>query len=45
MHLAVSPGLYSLEDLLGVRNGSLLDFLEEVRAKVRSDLRRVEHVF
>lgn len=30
MHLAVSPGLYSLEDLLGVRNGILLDFLLEV---------------
>eukprot|EP00903_Cladosiphon_okamuranus_P008775 g8406.t1 len=29
MHLAVSPGLYSLEDLLGVKNGILLDFLEE----------------
>eukprot|EP00752_Nemacystus_decipiens_P006456 g5814.t1 len=29
MHLATSPGLYSLEDLVGVRNGILLDFLQE----------------
>lgn len=30
MHLAVDPGLYSLEDLLMVKRGSLLDILEEV---------------
>lgn len=30
LHLAVNPGLYSMEDLIGVKNGSLLDFLEEV---------------
>ena len=31
MHLAVSPALYSLEDLVGVKNGILLDFLQEVK--------------
>lgn len=30
MHLAINPGLYSMEDLIGVKNGNLPDFLEEV---------------
>ncbi|CAM9331166.1 unnamed protein product [Ectocarpus sp. 12 AP-2014] len=29
VHLAVNPGLYSLEDLMSVKNGDLLHFLEE----------------
>ena len=30
VHLAVNPGLYSLEDLMSVKNGDLLKFLQEV---------------
>lgn len=31
MHLAEDAELYSMEDLIGVKKGSLLDLLEEVR--------------
>lgn len=33
MHLAVDPGLYSVEDMVGVKKGTLVQFLEEVRYK------------
>lgn len=30
IHLAEDAGLYSMEDLIGVKKGSLVDLLEEV---------------
>lgn len=35
MHLAVDPGLYSVEDLMGVKKGVLVDLLDDVRFSVQ----------